>query len=129
MSGTVATSLGVFLYMLVSNSPVAYLLLTSIILVLGFWVCGPAEKIFGQKDSSRIVIDEVAGVLLAFFLIPPKIGYLVLGFLLFRLFDVLKPQPIKRVGLLDGSLGIMSDDILAALCTNILLQVVSRCAS
>lgn len=129
LSGTVSTIFGVILYLLVSNLKNFYFLATALLLILGFLICGQAEKIFNQKDSRYIVIDEVCGIMLTFFLIPPRLGYLVLGFLLFRLLDILKPPPIRNIGLLNGSLGIMSDDILAAVYANILLQAVVRFAS
>lgn len=127
--GTAATFFGVILYILINDSKIVYFLLTAMLLFLGFLVSGKAQEIFGQKDSRQIVIDEVCGILLTFFLIPPKTKYLVLGFLLFRFFDIVKPAPIRRIGLFEGSVGVMSDDIMAAIYANILLQAVSRFAS
>ena len=63
-------------------------------------------------------------MLISLYRIPPTMGYVVAGFLLFRFFDIVKPKPIKNLEKLKGSLGIMSDDIVAGVYTNIILQAV-----
>ena len=63
-------------------------------------------------------------MLISLYRIPPTMGYVVAGFLLFRFFDIVKPKPIKDLEKLKGSLGIMSDDIVAGIYANILLQVI-----
>ncbi len=79
--------------------------------VLGIWVAGEAERIFGTKDASPIVIDEIAGMLLTYCAIPVALLPLVLGFLGFRCFDIWKPLP--QLERLPGGWGIMLDDLLA----------------
>ncbi|MBU4305810.1 MAG: phosphatidylglycerophosphatase A [Candidatus Omnitrophica bacterium] len=117
MPGTYASALGLFLTVLFGQMRFFYFLLTGILLIAGFLVCGRAERLFNEKDSSKIVIDETAGIMLAYCLVPLNPLNLILGFILFRAFDVLKPFPIKQIQRIPGSAGIMLDDMLAALYT------------
>lgn len=96
--------------------------------VVGVWAAGEAERTLG-RDASPIIIDEVAGMLLAVWGIPlgarPEI---VLGtaFVLFRLLDVWKPFPIRQSQRLPGGLGVMVDDLLAATLANVLTRLALR---
>jgi len=90
---------------------------------------GRAEKIFNKKDAGCIVIDEVSGMLLSLIFIPYDIKLVIMSFILFRILDALKPFPLDRLQSLTGSTGIMSDDIVAGLYTNIILQVALRLIS
>ncbi len=123
---------GLFLfYFLKSNVPL-YMLFTALLTGLGFLVAGKAEKILKKKDARYIVIDEVSGMLLSLvsLLFIPYDGRLVIiAFIIFRILDALKPYPADRLQNLTGSKGIMSDDLIAGLYTNIILQVVLRFAS
>lgn len=96
---------------------------------MGFLLSGRAEKIFNKKDAGCIVIDEVSGMLLSLIFIPYDIKLVIMAFILFRILDALKPFPSDRLQNLTGSIGIMSDDIVAGLYTNIILQVVLRLVS
>jgi phosphatidylglycerophosphatase A len=87
---------------------------------------GEAEKIYKRKDASMIVIDEATGMLLSLFCVPFSMFAVILGFFLFRIFDILKPPPARRMEKLTGSLGIMFDDIIAAIYTNLILQIIFR---
>lgn len=75
------------------------------------------------------MIDEVSGMLLSLIFIPYDIKLVIMAFILFRILDTLKPYPLDRLQNLAGSIGIMSDDIVAGLYTNIILQVVLRLVS
>jgi len=97
--------------------------------VLGFIFSGRAERMFAKLDAPCIVIDEVAGMLLSFIFIPYSLPTAAIGFLLFRIFDSIKPYPAGALQELKGSAGIMCDDIAAALYTNIILQLVLRFSS
>lgn len=82
-----------------------------------------AEKGLGEKDSKHIVIDEFAGYLASIAFLPLTPGYMVSAFVLFRFFDIIKPPPIRNIEkAVSGGMGIMLDDILAGLFTNIILQ-------
>jgi phosphatidylglycerophosphatase A len=73
-----------------------------------------------------IVIDEVCGMLLALYFVPKSIFAAILGFFIFRILDILKPPPCRRVEKLSGAMGIMFDDIIAAIYTNMILQLIFR---
>ncbi|MFC1621232.1 phosphatidylglycerophosphatase A [Candidatus Omnitrophota bacterium] len=122
--GTIGSFAALFLYGAVKNSP--QMMGASIILciVLGLLTAGRAEKLLGGKDAGEIVIDEFAGMLVALYLLPPTIGYIASAFILFRFFDIVKPYPIKNLEKLNGSMGIMLDDLMAGIYTNLILQVV-----
>lgn len=89
----------------------------------GVYLSGKLEELWG-KDARRIVIDEVCGMFLSLFLLSWnwKIG--IIGFLLFRFFDIVKPFPIRRSQVLHGGWGIMIDDVIAAFYTNIVLRII-----
>jgi phosphatidylglycerophosphatase A len=99
----------------------------AVLFVLAGWVSGRAEEILNQPDSSHIVIDEVLGMVATMFQNPADWGHLVAGFVLFRLFDIVKPFP---AGLIDrrvrGGAGVMLDDLAAAIYANIVLRIVAR---
>ncbi|MDB4904638.1 MAG: phosphatidylglycerophosphatase [Mucilaginibacter sp.] len=99
------------------------LLITCIITLLGVWSSGIVEQIWG-KDPSRVVIDEVAGMCISLLFLPVQIKYLLCALILFRFFDILKPLHIKSMELLPSGWGIMMDDVLAGIYTNIILSVV-----
>lgn len=122
--GTFASMVGVFLFYLIKGRPVLYISLTFILIILGFWLSGKAERLFARKDARCIVIDEVAGVLLCFMNIAYDVKLLIVAFILFRILDALKPFPAARLEHRRGSIGIMADDIVAGIYTNIILQIV-----
>ncbi len=96
-------------------------------LVVGIISSGAAEKSIGEADSSHIVIDEFVGFLISVFSIKPALGHLLAAFLLFRIFDILKPFPIGRLEkTLKGGIGIMADDLLAGIFVNIILRIWTR---
>ena len=122
--GTLGSLAALILYYFVNHSPVVNGIAILIVIILGFLTTARVEKIFGEKDPGEIVIDEFAGMLISLYHLPPTMGYVVAGFLLFRFFDIVKPRPIKNLEKLKGGLGIMSDDIIAGVYTNMILQVV-----
>ena len=96
-----------------------------IFIPLAFWASGRSEKLLGRDDPSEVVIDEVIGFFFAVFFIPVSWVGIIIGFALFRFFDILKPFPIgtidKRV---KGGIGIVLDDILAGIYANICLRLI-----
>ena len=96
--------------------------ITLLITILGIWTAGKVELLWG-KDSNRVVIDEIAGMCITLLFVPVTIPYILTGFVLFRFFDIVKPLYIKRLELLPGGWGVMADDILAGIYSNILLQL------
>jgi phosphatidylglycerophosphatase A len=124
--GTAGTLVGALIYILMrAVSPAAYLVLCSIVILAGAWTAGRAEAYLGRKDPPSIVIDEIAGYLVAMFMVPREWGFVITGFLLFRIFDITKPYPLKRLQDLDGGIGVMVDDVGAGVYTNLVLQAAS----
>ncbi|MDP8229989.1 MAG: phosphatidylglycerophosphatase A [Candidatus Gorgyraea atricola] len=124
--GSIGSFAALFLYGALKNSP--QMMGASIVLciILGLLTAGKTEKLLGGKDASEIIIDEFAGMLVALYLLPPTMGYIVAAFILFRFFDIIKPRPIRNLEKLNGSLGIMLDDLLAGVYANLILQIVHR---
>ena len=127
--GTFGSLAGVFLIYLINAYALNYVLFTLVIIIIGFLVCGQAEKAMRKNDPRCVVIDEVSGMLLSLIFIPYDIRLVIVAFLLFRVLDTLKPYPAGRLERLKGSIGIMSDDLIAGLYTNLILQVVLRVTS
>jgi phosphatidylglycerophosphatase A len=122
--GTVGSAAGVAVYVAARHAAVSYL---DVLLIVGLFVAGialtgPCEEDLRCIDPGPIVIDEVMGMLMTLFMIP--VGWLgiLLGFLLFRVLDVFKPFPARRLERLHGGWGVMSDDAMAAIYANLLLR-------
>ncbi len=126
MPGTMGSLGGLVVYFLVRNNEILYGFTILFLFMLGMIFSGEAEKVYKRKDANMIVIDEACGMLLALFFVPFSTFSVVLGFFIFRVLDILKPPPAKRMEKLTGSLGVMFDDIVAALYTNLILQVIFR---
>lgn len=89
---------------------------------IGVWAGGRAEKVLGKHDPGAVVVDEIAGQILTLAFLPLTPRVLVLGFALFRILDILKPFPARRLESLPGGSGIMADDLMAGIYANLLLQ-------
>ncbi len=126
--GTAGTLVGIALYILLSPlSLKLYGILTLSILFLGVWVSDRVEAIRGEKDSSLIVIDEIAGFLVTMFGLPFHGLTVAAGFVLFRIFDIAKPFPIGMIDRrLPGGWGVMLDDIAAGIYANLVLRLLVR---
>jgi phosphatidylglycerophosphatase A len=101
------------------------LLVATLLTIIGVWAATRTEKLLGRKDPGIVVVDEVAGQLIAFLFIPFNGGWwvIIIGFVSFRLFDIWKPYPIRRLEMLESGLGIMADDVLAGIYAAILLSL------
>lgn len=95
---------------------------TMLLIITGIWCATKVESDWG-KDSSRVVIDEAAGMCVSLLFVPVTLSYIVTGLLLFRFFDIVKPLFIRKAETLQGGWGVMTDDILAGIYTNLILQV------
>lgn len=115
----------------VARFEVAQTSLVILILILltlaGVWAASRAEKLLGRKDPRAVVIDEVAGQLIAFAFVPFASGtwMIVAGFVAFRAFDIWKPYPVRRLESLESGLGIMADDVLAGFYAATLLALIA----
>jgi len=128
-SGTFGTILGLLIWVLLSQSFFFYIIVI-VFTISGFLISNYAEKyLFNEKDSRKIVIDEIVGILITFVAFKFALDvegctYLASGFILFRFFDILKPFPIKNMQKLNGGIGIMLDDIASGVLSNIILQFI-----
>lgn len=103
--------------------PVGVMLLSLVAFwALAVWSAGAADRVYG-KDASRIVIDEFAGFLISVALLPKTAFVYVAAFLLFRVLDVLKPFPARRLEAVPGGLGVVMDDVVAGLYANVLIRI------
>ena len=124
--GTVGSAAGLVFYVLVwwAQSPLFEAGLILLLFAVGVWAGTTSERYFGGIDPGPIVLDEVVGMLITLAFIPVGIAGALIGFFLFRLFDVLKPFPAGRFEKLHGGLGVMADDAMAAIYANIVLRLV-----
>lgn len=124
--GTVGTLAAAVVYgVLPEMSNIAYLMFLFASFLAGVWICGKTANDIGVHDHGGIVWDEFVGLWLTMFLAPPGLLWLVAGFVLFRLFDIVKPWPISWLDQhVHGGLGIMIDDVLAGLMAFICLQLI-----
>lgn len=115
--GTFGTLLGVALYLAMQSLPLwQYLALTALLFVTGIALCASAARSLGVRDHPGIVWDEAVGYLITMFAAPPGWAWMLAGFILFRLFDIWKPWPVRLCDQkIHGGFGIMLDDALAAL--------------
>ena len=90
--------------------------------VSGVWAAGRAEALLDEKDPGRVVVDEIAGQLVTLLFLRPTGPILLAGFMVFRVLDVVKPWPARRLEALPGGSGIMADDLMAGLYANLILH-------
>lgn len=122
--GTFGTLIGIPLYLILSPQGTnIYIIFTTLFIILGIEISSLAETIFNEHDSSKIIIDEIAGFLITMLFIPVNIKFILSGFVLFRIFDIWKPVPVSHLQKLPGGLGIMADDLMAGIYSNIILQI------
>ena len=123
--GTVGSAAGLVVYLLVwwTQSRVLEVALIAVTFAAGTWAATHAERYFGGIDPGPVVIDEVLGQLVTLAFIPVGWRAALIGFVVFRIYDVVKPYPANRLEKFHGGLGIMSDDAAAGVYANITLRV------
>lgn len=125
LPGTAGSLLGMLLvYVLAPLSWPLYLSVLIPLIIFASWVSGQAEIIFQEKDSPKIVIDEIVGMLVTFIVVPLTWPTAIIGFVLFRLFDIVKPPPIHQLQKIKGGWGVVLDDVVAGVFANVILQVI-----
>ena len=126
--GTLGTLVAIPVYYFLSEIPSPLYEITLVgFFFLAVWVSQTAEIFFGKKDDQRIVIDEMMGFLITMLWVPKTILLIILGFSLFRLFDILKPFPIRHLEKrVKGGLGIVLDDVMAGVYANVVLHLIWR---
>lgn len=127
-SGTVGTLAAIPLYLLMMRLPLpVYVTVTAVFTLCSCWISDRAEEVFGEKDSSKIVIDEVAGYLVTMAAVPGSWKTVALGFLLFRFFDVTKIPPARYFDRnLKNGCGVVLDDVVAGIYSCISLHLLLR---
>jgi phosphatidylglycerophosphatase A len=118
--GTVGSLVAFPLFWLLNQylSPAYFLLLIDIMFIVGIWACGLSGKALGAPDHGGMVWDETVAFLLVLFFTPADWAWQLAAFILFRLFDIAKPQPIRYYDShLEGGFGVMFDDMVAAFFT------------
>jgi len=125
--GTLGTLVAIPIYYFLSDIPSPLYEITLIgFFFLSVWISEKAEIFFVKKDDQRIVIDEIVGFLITMLWIPKTTRFIIIGFILFRFFDILKPFPIRRLEKgLKGGYGVVLDDVVAGVYANIILQIIS----
>jgi|SRR5208337_1762780 len=125
--GTAGTIAAIPFYFLLRLLPLyGYLACVLAIGLVACWAAGVAERIFQEKDSQLIVIDEVVGFFITMTALPPSWPYLIGGFCLFRFFDILKPPPIRLIERkVPGGYGVVLDDVLAGIYAHISLRIIA----
>lgn len=128
MPGTFGTLLGVLVYLMIVPLHLSlYCTITFLLILLGIWICGVVNRDFGTDDHPAAVWDEVASFPVVMIAIPHTWYFIVLGFVLFRFFDIVKPGPIGWIDRhLHGGLGVMMDDVLAAFFSWIILFFIAK---
>jgi phosphatidylglycerophosphatase A len=120
--GTLGSLAGLVVWWLLPATVPVQVTAIALIFILGAWSGSVAERHFASTDPGPVVIDEVLGMLVTLFLIP--VGWIGagLGFLLFRLSDIVKPFPANKLEQLHGGIGVMADDFMAAIYANLALR-------
>ena len=122
--GTVGSAVGlaIFVGLRSLERPWVEVAAVALTLVTGAWAATVAETALQSKDPGPVVIDEVLGMLVTMLLVPAGVATAVIGFLLFRIFDILKPFPVDRLERVPRGWGIMLDDLMAGVYANLVLQ-------
>jgi phosphatidylglycerophosphatase A len=125
--GTFGTLVAIPLYIAMAGLPISvYLALVVLTFIVGVWICGRTATALGVHDHPAIVWDEVVGYLITMIAAPPQWYWLLVGFLLFRIFDIVKPWPARYFDrYVKGGFGIMIDDVVAGIYALVVMQLFS----
>ncbi len=125
--GTFGSAVGVAIYWFTRHwSTPMQIGLAGVITIVGIWAASEAEAHYGREDPGQVVIDEVAGQLVTLFFTGVGWSGALAGFVVFRIFDIIKPYPANRFERLHGGLGIMADDVMAGVYGCITLHLLLR---
>ena len=120
--GTFGSAAGLLLWWLLPSTPAVQVSAILVLFVVGSWSGSVAERHFGRTDPGQVVVDEVLGMLITLLFNPVGWAGAFLGFLIFRVADVIKPYPANRLERLRGGVGVMADDAMAAVYANLVLR-------
>lgn len=121
--GTVGSLAGLALCLLLHGNNILYIITFFILFFAGVISAGKVEKETATEDPSFVVIDEFACIFLAFLFIPITLPTVIAGFIIYRVIDIIKVPPLGRLEDIKGGWGIMLDDLMAGIYTNLILQV------
>jgi phosphatidylglycerophosphatase A len=122
--GTAGSAVGVLLYLVIAKWALpAQIAFVVVLAIVGFWASAVASRHFQHSDPSFVVIDEVAGQVVTLVGLGLDWSTILLGFLLFRVLDIIKPWPAGQLERLHGGAGIMADDLMAALYGQLILRL------
>lgn len=128
--GTFGSLVGVGIFLLLSRTTVGLVVSIVAVIVAGIWAGSRTEALAGRKDPGKIVVDEVAGQLIAtlplVFFTQWSIAAVMVSFVLFRFFDIVKPYPANRLQDLEGGLGVMCDDLVAGVYAAVFVTIFMR---
>ncbi len=124
--GTAASILTAVVYLLFipTSSSSFYWTLLIIITFIGVVTAGRTEDMMDEIDPPQVVIDEIAGFLVAMAFLPKSIGLIITGLIIFRILDIMKIYPMNKLQIVAGGLGIMLDDLYAGVLTNLILRII-----
>ncbi len=122
--GTMGTLWGIPIFMAVKDLPLlTWAVVLAISVCISIYLASRAQGIMGGKDPSGIVCDEISGFMVATFLVPFSLFNVIMTFLIFRFFDILKPYPVSLVDrYVGGGTGIVLDDVVAGIYTNMVVH-------
>tara|TARA_B100000427_G_scaffold69697_1_gene56073 strand:- start:733 stop:1173 length:441 start_codon:yes stop_codon:yes gene_type:complete len=120
--GTIASFFAMVVWFFIPNNLIVQLSILFMLLFLSLYLCYLHSINSDIKDPSYIVVDEVIGIFISLFMLPKQLSFYIIGFIMFRIFDILKPSIIYNVQNLKYGIGILADDIIAGLFTIILLN-------
>lgn len=127
--GTAGSLVGLLIYLPTRTwPPVWQVTLLLAITVVGVWAATVAARHFGREDPGHVVIDEVAGQLLTLLFTGVSLTGAIVGFFVFRVFDIIKPPPVDKLERLPHGYGIMADDLMAGLYGTLVLHIAMRLA-
>jgi phosphatidylglycerophosphatase A len=136
MPGTFGSLVGLGIFLLLARLTTGAALIALVLALMiattfaGIWAGTRIEQLFGRKDPGKVVVDEVAGQMIALFPLTLfaqwSTGIVILSFILFRFFDIVKPYPANRLQELDGGIGIMFDDLIAGVYGAVVVSIISK---
>jgi phosphatidylglycerophosphatase A len=119
-----AAALPLFFLLRMTGSPAVEVIVILVLLAAGCWAGSVAETHYARTDPGYVVLDEVVGMLVTLLFVPVSFTGAIVGFLLFRLFDIVKPFPARQCERLHGGVGIMADDVVAGIYGNLALRAI-----